>query len=486
MDPLTMIALGNAGMSGIQGINSGIKGAKANKQLNAAQSRADETYGNLMTQGQNVLGGVIGNAGNYATPMVGGGNMMYAGGSPGGGLAGTGGQSDKGAAQGAQQGMGLDQHILQSGMAASEGVAGNHRATADALGNQGLAGQAAGLLGGGYQNNVNMPGFVNNVGGIPQAGAQMGFNAPGMDQFNFAQPGQMANQMVSNALEAGDRARVGVREQLAGGTSQMQQGLNAALAGQGLSANSGAAAAALQGNAMQGIQQMAGLERGIADMAGNAALQGAQMDTQNLMAMTGMGAQHNMGMNQLTQQSALNAFQANLGAQGQHFGQQMAGSQLQNMIDQGQNQFGLGTAQLQAGIDQSSNQYRLGAAQGLAGLQGMQNDVTMQQGSLRNAAYTDPLGMMQGIYQQNYLNPQMQMNQILSGVGGQMMAGGLGGMEAGLDRRSKAVANAGSGKGSSMGNAQGFLTDAGKSGKGSGGGLTDASPGATGSFGVSF
>jgi hypothetical protein len=394
MDPLTMIALGNAGMSGVQAINSGIKGQRAQGQLNQAQQQADQTYQQLVSGGQGVLQGVVGNAGNYATPTVGGAPTMFAGGSPGGGLAGMPGQKTQ-SGKGAQAGVPLDQQILNMGMDASTGVAGNHRATADALGNQGLADQAAGMFGQGFQSSA------------PQG-------------FDFQNPQNLAEQMTQTAIDAGNRARVGGREQLAMQMQGAESGLNAQLASRGLSPNSGAAVSALTQNAVGANQALAGLERNIADMTGQAAMQGAQLDTQNLLNLTNMSSNFTMGNNQI-----------------------------------------------QAGLDQAANQYNLGAAQGMAGLQGMQNDVTMQQGALRNAAYTEPLGMLQGLYQQNYLQPQMQMQQLLAGVGGQMLAGGLGGTEAGLDRRSEAVSGAGSGKGSSMGNAQGFATDAAKSGFGS-------------------
>jgi len=377
-----------AGVQAGQAINSGIKGAKAQKQYSQDMNAQRDMLGNVISTGQEMLGNVTDQYGQFQNPN-------------------------------------LANQVLNQAQGAATGVAQNSNATANALGDQGIAGQALSLLQGGYQNNVS----------IPQAGQQMSFNAPGMDQFNFQNPQQLADQFTQNALSQGANARTAAREQVAAQTGQLQSGLNTQLAAQGLAPNSGAAAAALTQNALGAGQQLAGLERGIADMTGNAALQGAQLDANNLMQMTGMGSQYNLGMNQLGQQSALNAFNANLGAQGQQFGQQLAGQQLQ------------------AGIDQSAANYGLGAAQGMAGLQGMQNDVTLQQGALRNAAYTEPLGIMQGIYQQNYLNPQLQglgqIGQIASGLMGQ----GIGGLDQLLGRQAEGVKAAGSGKGAATGGA---------------------------------
>lgn len=392
--------IGTAVQAG-QAINSGVKGNRAQRQYDQDMGAQRDLLGGLVTTGQDMVNQVMGGYGQFANPALG-------------------------------------NQVLDMGQGAAAGIADVNRSTADALGNQGLAGQAAGLLQGGYQNNV----------GIPQAGAQMQFTAPGMDQYNFQAPQQLANQFTQNALQAGNNARLAAREQVGAQTQQMQAGLNAQLAAQGLSPNSGAAAAALAQNAMAGTQQLAGLERGIAEMAGQAGLQGAQLDANNLLQLTGMGSQYNMGMNQLGQQSALGAFNANLGAQGQAFGQQLAG------------------AQLQAGIDQSANQFNLGAAGQLAGLQGLQNDVTLQQGALRNAAYTDPLGIMQGIYQSNYLNPQMQglsqMGQIASGL----LSGGIGGLDNLLGRQAEGVKAAGGGKGAATGGALGGLQQMSGGGKG--------------------
>lgn len=256
-----------------------------------------------------------------------------------------------GAAGAIAQGAGV---ALQAGQAINSGVKGARasRQLGDAQRQQDqmymdLLGQGQDLLGGvtdrlaqGPQNNVT----------IPNPGEQMEFTAPGMNQYDFGQVGQVADQAVANALAAGDRARAGAREGVAQQTAQFQAGLDTALADRGLSRNSGAAAAALQGNAIAAGQQMAGLERDLANQAQAAGLQGAQFDAQNALAMGQMGSQYNLGMNQLGQQSALNQFNANLAAQQQNYGQQM------------------GNAQLQATIDQAANQYNLGAAGQLGGL----------------------------------------------------------------------------------------------------------------------
>lgn len=377
-----------AGVQAGQAINSGIKGARAQNQYDADMGQQRDLLGGLVSTGQDMVNQIGTGYQQFNNPNLAG-------------------------------------QVLNMGQGAASGVAGVNNATANALGNQGIAGQALAALQGGYQNNVN----------VPQAGPLMSFQAPGMDQYNFTNPQQMADMFTQNALTAGSNARLGAREQLAQQSAQMQGGLNAQLAERGLSANSGAGAQALMQAAMAGNQQMAGLERGIAEMTGQSALQGAQLDAQNLLGLTGMGSQYNLGMNQLGQQSALNQFNANLGAQQQNFGQQLAGGQLQ------------------AGIDQARANYGLGQAQGFMGLQGMQNDVTMQQGALRNAAYTQPLDIMQGIYQNNYLNPQMQglgqMGQIASSLLGQS----IGGLDQLLGRQAEGVKAAGGGKGAATGGA---------------------------------
>ena len=378
-----------AGVQAGQAINSGIKGQRAQNQYDQDMNQQRDMLSGVVTTGQEYLNQVGTGYQQFNNPQLG-------------------------------------NDVLNMAQGAAGGVADVNRATADALGNQGIAGDALSLLQGGYQNNV---------GGIPQAGPQMTFNQPGMDQYDFTQAGQMAGQFTQNALTAGNNARLTAREQLGAQTTASNEALNAQLASRGLGAGSGAAAAALAQNAMAANQQMAGLERGIAEMSGNAALQGAQLDASNLLQMTGMGSQYNLGMNQLGQQSALGAFQANLGAQGQNFGQQMQG------------------AQLQAGIDQSANQFNLGAAGQMAGLQGMQNDVTLQQGALRSGAYTEPLGIMQGIYSQNYLNPQLQGLGQLGQIASSLMGQGIGGLDQLLGRQAEGVTAAGSGKGAATGGA---------------------------------
>jgi hypothetical protein len=380
-----------AAVNAIGAINAGNAGRQASGAFNAAQGNADNLYGQMAGQGLDLIGELTSGYGQYQNPALAGQiqNRMYG---------------------------------------AADGLANNNRATAWNLNNQGLAGQAAGMLGGGYQNNVNMPG----------QGPLMQYQAPGMDQYDFQGVQSFVGQSVQSAMQAGDRARVGARENLAGQSGQMGAGLDAAMADRGMSRDSGAAAGAMSQFGVGATQSMAGLERDISNQVQQAGLMGAQLDSQNALGLAGMGSQYNLGMNDLTQRSGLAAFGANLGAMNDHWGQ------------------GLSTAQLQAGIDQGANNFRLGAATGLSGLQGMQNDVTMAQGGLRNAAYTDPLNLMQGVYQQNYLNPAMQGMQQMGSMAGNMLAAAIPGMESGLDRRERGVQTAASGKGAGTGAALGM------------------------------
>jgi len=400
MDPLTIISLIGGGLQAGQGISSGIKGAQAQKQLGQQQSAMNETYRGLIEQGQGMFGNLAGQAEGFANPN-------------------------------------LSAQILGMAQQGGRDLAGIYGGAADALGSQPWANQAAGMFG--------APG-MDRVGNV---------RMPGLNQFDFQGPQQMAGMMTQQALAAGERARTDARGQFATQTGQFQEGLGAALADMGMGPQSGAAAAAMGQHARGGMEQMAGLERGIADMAGQMTMQGAQLDASNLLNFTGMGSQYNLGMNQIGQQSAL-------GAQG-----------------------------LQAQIDQGLNQYNLGAAQGLTGLQGLQNQTIQQQAALRAAGVTDPLNMLQGVYQQNFLGPQMGMNQMLTGMAGQLLGGGLGGMEMGMDRQANAAASAGSGKGAAGAGALGHARDAApgiQSAKGAkpGGSSKGASPIPMPNVGVSY
>lgn len=226
--------------------------------------------------------------------------------------------------------------------------------------------------------------------------------APGVGRLATYDPDQFrrtGRRAQREALAFGDRARATAREQQGLAFSQQNDALNAMLASRGISSNSGVAAGALGQLAGQQGQQFAELNRGLADQAAQLGLQAGQFDAQQALGFAGLGVQNAANQN---------------AAQAMRFQNQLAGQQFQ------------------------------------AGLIGQQN-------ALQNAAVTDPLQMLQGIYQQNHLAPQLaalgMLNpNALSGVV-------AGGQQGNLDRYERMIGAAGEGYGNAAGGALGGFGD---------------------------
>jgi hypothetical protein len=190
-----------------------------------------------------------------------------------------------------------------------------------------------------------------------------------MDTFNqFA-----GNQRAMAADQAGQAMTQGL------------QGLDTALADRGMARGSGVAAAGASQLAQGQAEQMAGLNRDLANQAGQLGLQGAQFDINRMLQEQQMGSQFALGA----------------GAQrGQNLG--MAG----NMLGQ---------------------------------------------------AYQAPLQMQQQLFQQNQMNPYMQMMGMTNPM--QMLQMGFGGAQQGLDYAAQNAMQGGAGFGAGMSNLTGQMFD---------------------------
>lgn len=428
--------------------------------------------------------------------------------------------SGKGSATGGQSQQGtLAQGILDNTIAGGSQINQNFLAGADALNNRGLQNQAASLLQtggfGGLMGDINQAGGLQQFnpgdvfqGGIVQpsdiTGQLSNVYTPGQftpNQFAFNPVSQTANAAVQNAIDSGNRARATALEQAAIGFNQTGDAVDAALASRGLSGNSGVGAAALAQYGGQVGQQLTNLNRDIANQTQAAALQGAQFDIGNVMQLAGLGSQYNLGINQLTGNLGLGRDEliANqLGQRNALTGQiGLAGDQLLAGQTQAQNalianqlmqntalgaQFGMNQNSLLAGLAQAGQANDLGRSSQLAGLQGMQDATALTQTDLRNRAVTQPLGMLQSVYQSNYLAPQMQVLGLQSGLANSMLGQGTAGLNSNLAAMAQAAQTAGSGKGAASGGAIGQNQGKG-TGKGAG---TGTSPGPMPGFGVSF
>jgi hypothetical protein len=139
-----------------------------------------------------------------------------------------------------------------------------------------------------------MGGFGSAMSGLQGMVGQ----TPDLNSFDIGGVANTQQMAIDNALGFGDRARATAKEQMGLGFNQQSDALDAALASRGLSRNSGVAAGALTGLLGQQGQQMAELNRGLADQQGNMALQAGQFDAQNALGMGQLGVQQTLGLNQ--------------------------------------------------------------------------------------------------------------------------------------------------------------------------------------------
>lgn len=240
--------------------------------------------------------------------------------------------------------------------------------------------------------------------------AGRGIQDQAMQQFE-----QFAGRQRDQALEQAGRAFTG------GGNA-----LNEALAGRGISANSGVAGEALSGLARQGAQSQVDLERSLADMAGQQGLAATQFDIQSGLQREGMESNFALGAAQQLGQNLGQAGQLGLGM-GQNF-----------LTGQGQ-----------------QADFSLGQASQVAQNAGLAGDLATQ-------AYMNPLQMQQTMFQQNQMQPYLQMMGMTNPQ--DMMAQILALQGGNLDRRAEQNV------GGNLGGLPGYMGDLQSSIKGKGAG----------------
>lgn len=125
----------------------------------------------------------------------------------------------------------------------------------------------------------------------------------GAYDFNPVQ-GTLASTMAAQDA-FGARARAQAADQAALSGQASMDALDAALAGRGISRNSGVATSGLAQLAARNQQSMVGLNRDLANQASQSALQAAQFDNQNALQMAQLGSQYNLGRAQLSNQEAV-------------------------------------------------------------------------------------------------------------------------------------------------------------------------------------
>lgn len=457
-----------------QAIGSGIKGNRAANEANRRITQTDQIFNQSLDQGMRMLDVLRGMGSSFADPrMPQTDGLVQAQGGP---------RSRRG-------GPTLSQTILNDAVQGGQNLSGVFTDTADQLGNRDLANQAADIFGqqGGFDQIMSN---LNSMGGLQSfnpASIYEGtaFTPSQMQQtaFDFAPVNQVRDQAIQGAIDAGDRARATAQEQAALGLQQTQSGIGAALADMGLSRNAGAGAAALADFGTQTGQQLTQLNRDIANQTQAAALQGAQFDVNSLLNLTGMGSQYDLGFNQLQagRESDLNNLLGTLGMSRD----QMIANQMMNNAQLGA-QFGMSQNALLGDLAGQGLQYDINRAQGLAGLQQMQDATTLAQGDLRGRAITDPLSILQGVYQENYLAPQMQMAGLQSNILQTLLTGAMGGLMQNSEAAQKAAASAGSGKGAATGGATSSLSNFGNSFSNKGARTGASGPGPMPGFGVGF
>jgi hypothetical protein len=353
-DPASAMMGIGAGVQGVQGIAAGQQGKRAGQQLDRQMEGQTDLLGNVIDQGQGMLDTVMG-----MDPSFGGQReMLY----------------DQ-AMTGGQQLSGTLNNL--AGRVAGVGDAGAG-AYGQQLANMGDAGasaygqQLAGL------GTGNVSGVANQLSSMPGA------------QFNFRPGSNMMDQSMAAFQDMSGNIRnqasdVAAQQFTAGGNA-----LDAALASRGISRGSGVAAGATRDMALQGAQQLAGVERDLANMGTQMGLDATQFDVGRVLQEQGMQSNFALGSAAQRGQNLLGAGQLGLGA---------AGQQAQNLAQAGN--LALGSASQLASNLGNAGQLALGSA-------GQQAANLGQAGSLASQAYAMPLGMQQDMFSQNYMNPMLQ------------------------------------------------------------------------------
>ena len=273
------------------------------------------------------------------------------------------------------------------------------------------------------------------------------------DQYSFDNVRATRQQAMNDFKRFAADQRMSGLEQAAQGFSQFGDALNEQLASRGLSANSGQAGAALGQFAGQQGQALANLNRDLSAQAGQLGLQASQFDVTSGLQQSQLGSNYNLGFNQLGQ-SANDSFY------NQAFNTASLDQQGQLGLGGLQGQYNGQAAQL-AGQGLAYQQSQVG---NLLGLQNAINQNIELQRGYNAGAFTDPLQLQQGVYQQNYLAPMLQTLGILSPS--QTLATGSSG-QAEIGKQYQDSANkAGSGKGSGVSGAISGAESAASSAKG--------------------
>ena len=357
MEPASMMAVGT-GLQAAQGIASGASGKRAGQKLDQQMGQHDERLGGLM---------------DMAGDMT---DRMFAGGSPG--FYTPGGPGD---------GMGNffgGEQLMNRAIQGGDQLSGDLTGIANQMG--GVAGAMQGIGDGG-------------AGGY----GQMLANDPGA-QFNFAPGSNMMDQSMAAFQNISGNVRNQAADQAAQAFTQGGGALDAALASRGISRGSGVAAGATRDMAVQGAQQLAGVERDLANMGSQMGLDATQFDVGRVLQEQGMQSNFALGQAGQRSQNLLGAGNLALGS---------AGQQLNNLSQAG-NMMG-------------------------------------NQANIMGNAYAMPLGMQQDMFSQNFMNPHMQQQQLMSGFAQNLMGMGMGGYENMMNMRNQQTQQAGAGKGSALG-----------------------------------
>lgn len=422
-DPATMMAVGTAVQAG-QGIASGAAGKRAGQKLDNSMNQHDERLGGLMDMAGDMTGRMFA-GGSPGFNMRGGVSqtgMVQHTGMPGGNpmlanvLGPVGAERNPFNATSEMQHTGVGGRVVGDpstyaphelgGMSQHAGMPGGQFFGADQLMERAIHG--------GDQLSGDLTGIANQMGGV--AGAMQGIgdggaggygqmlaNDPGA-QFNFAPGSNMMDQSMAAFQNISGNVRNQAADQAAQAFTQGGGALDAALASRGISRGSGVAAGATRDMAVQGAQQLAGVERDLANMGSQMGLDATQFDVGRVLQEQGM--QSNFALGQ-------------------------AGQRSQNLL-------GAGNLSLGSASQQLNNLSQAGNMMG-------------NQANIMGNAYAMPLGMQQDMFSQNFMNPHMQQQQLMSGFAQNLMGMGMSGYENMMNMRNQQTQQAGAGKGAAMG-----------------------------------
>lgn len=474
-NPATAMAAANIGVSAGNAVNSGIKGNRAARQADQSAQAQQDIIDLMAGAGAEGIAGLADMIGGFNNPE-------------------------------------LHQRILSQGENAATNLERIFQGAADELGtpsaNLNNAGQ---LLNRDAMGSIL--GAVDALGGfeVPEIANQLDTTAGvasgrdlGVDpvatagtftpeRFDFSGQQQLQQQAISTAQQAANRARQESTSDFAQAIQDGGQALNAQLAARGISADSGVAAQALGDFAGQAMSDRARLNNQLANQVGQLALQTGQFDVTSGQQLAGLQAQDNQFFNQLGLAANQQQFQQGL----DNANLRLAGNQLQSQFDlqnaqnrlAGQQMLGEALGQeatVQSFLNQSIADlarsvpgFNISQAGALADLQQAQDARTVQGAELAASGQTQPLAILNDIFRNNYLNPQMQLLGLLDPSG--LLQGALGGQTGLTDTLGRNTAAAGQGKGAATAGVTSGINQLPGTGQGKGssapGGTAAAPPG---------